>query len=160
MYSECEDEVPQDILEEANVVSLNLLPLKSREKYEKEYKYEYRIALVCRKKAASKKNDFAEHVLKIGACWMETREIRKICEEVGLFYFCKKCANLKHSTLWCKYSMLRSTLQIKDNIDIKCPKLVAFLKRKSAGYKAKKANTFSRGDINKFIAEASDETYI
>lgn len=134
MYSECEDEVPQDILEEANVVSLNLLPLKSREKYEKEY--------------------------QLFKCWMETRQIRKICEEVVLFYFSKKCADLKPSTLWSKYSMLRSTLQIKDNIDIKFPKLVAFLKRKSAGYKAKKANTFSREDINKFIAEAPDETYL
>ncbi|KAJ8911599.1 hypothetical protein NQ315_003981 [Exocentrus adspersus] len=121
MYSECEDEVPQDYLEEANVVSLNLLPLKSREKYEKEY--------------------------QLFKCWMETRQIRKICEEVP-------------STLWSKYSMLRSTLQSKDNIDIKFLKLVAFLKRKSAGYKAKKANTFSRGDINKFIAEAPDETYL
>ena len=50
MYSECEDEVPQDILEKANVVSLNLLPLKSREKYEKEY--------------------------QLFTCWMETRQIR------------------------------------------------------------------------------------
>lgn len=134
MNFESEDEIPQDILEEANTVSLNLLPTKSREKYEKEYQVFKR--------------------------WMESRQIRKISEEVVLVYFSKNCANFKPPTLWSKYSMLRSTLQIKDNVDIKYPKLVAFLKRNSAGYHAKKANTFSREDVNKFIAEAPDETYL
>lgn len=57
--------------------------------------------------------------------------------------------------------MLKSTLQAKDNIDIDnfC-KLKNFLKRKSTGYQPRTSMIFSRENINKFITEAPDETYL
>ena len=37
--SSSKDDLPQDLAEEARIVILNLLPEKSRERYEKEYKF-------------------------------------------------------------------------------------------------------------------------
>ncbi|XP_050516507.1 uncharacterized protein LOC126891373 [Diabrotica virgifera virgifera] len=56
--------------------------------------------------------------------------------------------------------MLRTMLQIKENVDIKYPKVIAFLKRQNQGYKANKAKTFSREEVNKFLLDAPDDNYL
>ena len=129
-----EDDVPQVILEKAGIVSLNLLPVKSRERYEKEY--------------------------TIFQNWMSTNRVRKITEESVLVYFSDRAKALKPSSIWSKYSMLRSCINVKENIDIKYPKVIAFLKRQSSGYKPKKSLTFDREEINRFLGEAPDEHYL
>lgn len=45
-------------------------------------------------------------------------------------------------------------------MDIKYPKLIAFLKRQNQGYKPNKAKTFSREEVNKFLLEAPDNNYL
>ncbi|KAJ8974417.1 hypothetical protein NQ317_015472 [Molorchus minor] len=59
------------------------------------------------------------------------------------------------------YSMLRSTLNINHDISIQnYAKLRALLKRKSQGFRPKKATTFTPENINKFLTDASDEKYL
>jgi hypothetical protein len=63
----------------------------------------------------------------------------------------------KSSTSWSRYSMLKASLVVNNNVDIsKYCKLVAFLKRQSVGYKAKKSKIFSREQIFKFLSTAHD----
>lgn len=126
---------PPDIVEAAKNVSLNLLPEKSKTKYENEY------------------------ILFIN--WCQSQKIKKYSENVLLTYFGQKAQTLKSSTLWSKYSMLRQTLKIKNDIDIShYAKLIAFLKKKSVGYKAKKSLTLSKDHIENFIRNAPDDEYL
>lgn len=129
-----ENVIPDDIQEDAKLLNMSLLPDKSRFRYEKEY----------------------DIILN----WMRERKVKKISEEVILAYFLKLSKTFQPPTLWSKYSMLRSTILIKEDIDIKYPKLIAFLKKLGAGHKAKKAIVFSREEINKFIVEAPDDQYL
>ena len=134
MDSEDDDNIPQNILETARLVSLNLLPSKSRERYEKEY--------------------------EVFKQWLKENHVKRITEDAVLVYFSKKAETLKASTLWSKYSMLRSCVNIKENVDIKFPKVIAFLKRQASGFRSKKACTFTREDVNKFISQATDQYYL
>jgi hypothetical protein len=57
--------------------------------------------------------------------------------------------------------MLRSTLNLKNNIDIrKYPKVCSFLKRASDGYKPKKSKTLTPQQIQEFLTTAPDEKYL
>ena len=76
-------------------------------------------------------------------------------------YFGGLAKRYKSSSLWTQYLMLKSTLNINNNVDIsKYSKLWAFLKRKSEGYIPKKAKTFTPEEINKFIKESTDGIYL
>lgn len=68
---------------------------------------------------------------------------------------------MKSSTLWTHYSILKSTLNIKHQIDLpKYSKLKSLLKRKSEGYKGKKSKVFSPDELKTFINEAPDIKYL
>lgn len=125
---------PPEILEVAQTATLQLLPKKSRDKYEKEY--------------------------EIFKTWCRQKKVKQVSENVLLAYFSGHAKNMKSSSLWSKYSMLKSTLAIKENVDIKYPKLIAFLKRQAVGYRPKKSATFTRENINVFLLEAPDETFL
>lgn len=125
---------PPDLLDDVTAATLNLLPKKSKDKYLKEYSI------------------FKE--------WCSEKKVGKPTENVMLAYFFEKAKKYKSSSLWSKYSMLKTTLMVHDNADIKFPKLIAFLKRESTNYKAKKSETFSREDMNKFLLEAPDDMYL
>uniref|UniRef100_V5GSG8 Tyr recombinase domain-containing protein n=1 Tax=Anoplophora glabripennis TaxID=217634 RepID=V5GSG8_ANOGL len=57
--------------------------------------------------------------------------------------------------------MIKSTIFIEENVDIsKYPKLRAFLKRKNDGYTPKKSNVFTREQVNDFLVQAPDNTYL
>ncbi|KAJ8917585.1 hypothetical protein NQ315_000068 [Exocentrus adspersus] len=56
--------------------------------------------------------------------------------------------------------MLRTCINIKQNTDIKYPKLIAFLKKQASGYKPKKSLTFEREEVDKFLAVAPNEVYL
>ena len=72
---------------------------------------------------------------------------------LGVFFAASK-------RIWSKYSMLRSVLNVRENIDIKFPKLEAFLKRQSTGYVSKKSLTLERDEISRFLVEAPDRDYL
>lgn len=121
---------PPEIRETANLASTNLLPDKSKLRYIKSYD--------------AFKN------------WCQKKQIKSMpSENVMLAYFSELAKNKKPSTLWATYSMLRTTLNINDNIDIsKFSKLIAFIKKQNVGYKPKKSLVFGKNDIDKFLAEA------
>lgn len=126
---------PPDIQNTAKIVSLNLLPEKSRKLYVSAYE------------------SFMQ--------WRISKKAQSFSESVLLVYFTELSGKYKPSTLWTNYSMLRSTISLNHGIDIeKYNKLKSLLKRKSEGFQPKKANTFSPEDIKKFIAKASDDKYL
>ena len=69
-----------------------LVPALSKEKYEKTY----------------------EKFKK----WCSEKKVKTINESKLIAYFDDEFANYKASTTWSAYSMLKSTLSVKDNIDI------------------------------------------
>ncbi|KAJ8914670.1 hypothetical protein NQ315_017367 [Exocentrus adspersus] len=78
-----------------------------------------------------------------------------------LCFFAEKSKTLSSSTLWAHYSMLKTMLNVKRNIDVsKFYKLSAFLKRKSEGYKPKKAKVLTLDQIDKFLLEAPDKDFL
>lgn len=93
--------------------------------------------------------------------WKADKKAESFSENVLMAYFGDLKKKFKSSTLWTQYSMLRTTLNVHNNIDISgYSKLKAFLKRQSDGYRPKKPKMFTANDINKFIEEAPNETYL
>lgn len=126
---------PPDLVERANEATADLLPNKSKKIYE-----------VCYKR-------FTE--------WCETKSVGNITENVVLAYLKEKSEILKPSTLWSEYSMLKATLLINNNVEIRnFQKLIPFLKKKSVGYRPKKSKVFSREQLDKFLVEAPDSKYL
>lgn len=126
---------PEEIFAAAQAVTENLFPTKSRHLYDKAYK-------------------------KFMA-WRLEHQTSSFSENVLLAYFQSLIGKFKPSSLWVEYSKLKSTLNIYNQTDIsKYPKLLAFLKRKCEGFKAKKSHTFSPDDLKKFIDEAPDQVYL
>lgn len=136
VISESESEiVPNEISEAAKTATNELLPLKSRDRYELVY-------------------DLFQK-------WRNDKNVHTINEEVILAYLMEKSKILRPSSLWSNYSMLKSTISIKNNIDIsRYPKVIAFLKRKSVGYKPKKSRVLNKDQIDKFLSEAEDNIYL
>jgi hypothetical protein len=57
--------------------------------------------------------------------------------------------------------MLRTMISINKNLDLsKYTNLIAFFKRQSEGYCAKKSKSFSKKNIEKFLTTANDEDYL
>lgn len=87
-----------------------------------------------------------EATYKVFKDWCVAKETNAVDENVLLAFFYERSQKLKSpSSMWSEYSMLKTSFIINDNQDIsKCPKLIAFLKRKSDGYKPKKSEVFTR----------------
>lgn len=132
-YDTSDSDIPPEVLETANVAISNLLPAKSKGQYEKTY------------------TQFRE--------WCVKKNVVKVSESVLLAYLEEKSTKMKPPTLWSIFSMLKATLSIKENIDVrKFSKVVPYLKNKAVGYRGKKSRVLTREDITKFIKEADDET--
>lgn len=126
---------PPEITNAAKEVSINLLPEKSRKNYEIVY------------------NKFNE--------WRLKNKTSSFSEDTVLVYFKEISAKFKSSTLWTHYSMLKSTLKLKHNVNIEpYGRVRALLKRKAEGYRAKKSEVFTGEQINIFIKEAPDVKYL
>ncbi|EFA12503.1 hypothetical protein TcasGA2_TC004165 [Tribolium castaneum] len=126
---------PPDIRNIATSAIENLLPQKSRHKYECVY----------------------ERFLK----WRAEKNTTFFSENIILSYFVMLAEKYSSSSLWSYYSMLKSTLVIRHDIHIEnYKKLQAFLKRKSKTYKPKKSKTLSSENIKEFIEKAPDEKYL
>lgn len=84
--------------------------------------------------------------------WCVEKKVKNINEKVLLVYFEWKSTTMKSSTLWTHYSMLRTMLSVQKNMDIsKYLNLIAFLKRKSEGYTAKKSKVFTKEISKSFL---------
>jgi hypothetical protein len=129
------DCTPPELREAAENASISLLPEKSKEIYLKAYQ------------------DFKD--------WCFTKGTVKVSENVLLVYFQEHSQNKKASSLWAKFSMLKSTLALKENIDVsKYFKVIAFLKRQNTSYTPKKSAVFSKKEITIFLKEAPDEMFL
>ncbi|KAK4881350.1 hypothetical protein RN001_004669 [Aquatica leii] len=126
---------PPDVKELANKALDNLMPTKSRAKYQKEY--------------------------KSFTTWCDQNNVNSITENVVLAYF-QNMTHLKKSlTMWSNYSMLKTCLNINKNIDIsKFLKVTVFLKRISKNYVPKKSKVLEFKHIEKFFVEANDDCYL
>ncbi|XP_043479876.1 uncharacterized protein LOC122509710 [Leptopilina heterotoma] len=125
---------PPEIRKEAEEMSSDLLPKKSKNTYEDAYK------------------KFVQ--------WKESNNAitSENCLKV---YFKDLIKNYKPSTIWSIYSKLKSTIQINKKISIHNYKeLSALLSQNSRGYKSKKAKVFSTAEINLFLETAPDEMYL
>ena len=68
---------------------------------------------------------------------------------------------VKPSTLWSKYSMIKAVLSVKENIEInKFSRVIAFLKRNSVGYEPTKSKVLTRQEIDTFLTNADDMKYL
>ncbi|XP_049823229.1 uncharacterized protein LOC109606560 [Aethina tumida] len=102
-----------------------------------------------------------EAVYKNFVAWQATQKTKSFSENVLLVYFNEQAKKYKSSTLWAFYSMLKSTLNIYHNVHIEnYTKLLTFLKCKSVGHCPKKAKIFTPDEVNKFIKEAPDDSFL
>ena len=68
-----------------------------------------------------------------------------------LVYFADLAKTMKSSTLWSQYSMVKTSSNIKNGIDIETfSKLRAFLKKQAEGYKSKKSRVLTNDQIEDF----------
>lgn len=93
--------------------------------------------------------------------WREEKKANSFSENVMLAYFSELSAKLKPSTLWSRFSMIKSMLKIRNNVDIsEYPKLNAFLKRQSDGFTSKKSKILTSNEVERFLNEAPDDRYL
>lgn len=94
--------------------------------------------------------------------WCELRSCHAITEAAMLKYFLERSEVLKSSSsLWSEYSMLKTTIYINNHADIsKFPRLKAFLINKNKGHRPKRSKWFTRAEIDRFLDEAPDNTYL
>ncbi|XP_022913648.2 uncharacterized protein [Onthophagus taurus] len=118
-----------------NISQIESLPVKSQNLYEKRY--------------------------KLFMTWCASNKETHYSENVMLRYFMYLAKNCKPTTLWAVYSMLKSTLLIKNKIDIRLyTRVTAFLKQQNVGYKSKQSKVFTPQEILKFLREAPNERYL
>ncbi|KAI4469789.1 hypothetical protein MML48_1g03331 [Holotrichia oblita] len=102
-----------------------------------------------------KSKNFYIKVYNIFKDWCKLKKVKQVSENVLLVYFQEQAENRKASSLWAKFSMLKQTLRLKQNIDIsKYYKVIALLKRKNDSYMPKKDAVFEEHHIRQFIADA------
>ncbi|XP_011859053.1 PREDICTED: uncharacterized protein LOC105556569, partial [Vollenhovia emeryi] len=133
--TDSESLTPAEVVETAKTAIENLLPEKSKEKYTTAY------------------NKFMD--------WRTKNKVKSFSENTLLTYFTEMSHNHKPTTLWANYSMLKTTLSINNDINIhNYKKLTAFLKRKSQGFQSKKSQVLTPEQIQIFLNEAPDDTYL
>ena len=129
-------EILNDEIEEAwEIGRASLVPEKSKYRYEKAY------------------NLFRK--------WLEEKN-STVSEKTMVAYFVVRSEKLKSpASLWSEYSMLKTMINLKEGINIAdFVTLVSFLKKKNIGHVAKKSKVFSREEMNRFLIEAPDETFL
>lgn len=124
------------VVETNELTTMNQLPEKSRQKYQMAY------------------NTFMD--------WCSNKNIKSLSENVLVDYFQELSQKYKPLSLWTLYSMLRSTLNMYQNVSLKnYSKLREFLKSYSADNPSKHpSKTFTAEQINRFLTEAPDEKYL
>ncbi|KAK4879238.1 hypothetical protein RN001_007384 [Aquatica leii] len=125
---------PPELKKLAESINSELLPQKSKARYEVQY--------------------------SIFKKWREEKQAKVSSENVLLAYFTELVDKNKKS-LWCIYSMLKSCIILYENIDIsKYAKLISYLKRKTANHIPKKSKVLEEHDVATFIEQAPDEEFL
>lgn len=128
-------EESRDFDAESQMITNNLLPEKSCARYNLAYE------------------DFIK--------WRVNNKTKSLDESVFLVYFDELSKKYKPSTLWSIWSMLRSTMMLRQNVNINdYAKLKSFLKNKTKGYKPKKAAVLTMPQIRQFINNSDDHIYL
>lgn len=116
MASSSFSNLPETLLKKAANVTNNLLPDLSRVRYETEYK------------------KFCDWCKKEGI-----NDVQNVSDDILLVYMSEMSINAKPSTLWSRYSMIKSSLKVKQNVDVsKFFKTIAFLKKQSDDFNIKR----------------------
>lgn len=93
--------------------------------------------------------------------WILQNNAQTLSENVITAYLKELSKELKPSTLWTTYSMLKTMLKLRNNIDISTyTRCMSFLKFQSSGYKCKKSLTLTSEQIKRFLLEAPDQEYL
>ncbi|KAK5649303.1 hypothetical protein RI129_000332 [Pyrocoelia pectoralis] len=95
--------------------------------------------------------------------WCNEKNVNIYSENILLRYFhqMQKDKKWKSSTMWSRYSMIKSELIIKRGINIsQYLKLRCFLKKANEGYSAKKSRIFTKEQFEGFLMDAPDEVYL
>ncbi|KAJ3639156.1 hypothetical protein Zmor_004027 [Zophobas morio] len=123
---------PPELRAAASAAAQNLLPIKSKGRYECTYQ------------------KFLD--------WCHKNKVAKCSENVLLAYF-KEIVHKR--SLWSVYSMLKSCIILKQNIDIsKFSKLILYIKRQTQQHQPKKSAVLEDAHIAKCIAKAPDSTFL
>lgn len=126
---------PVEITEMAKATVQDMLPQKSKQQYEAAY------------------NKFIQ--------WRAKKKSKSMSENTLLAYFAELSKLQKPSTLWATYSMLKTTIYIKNNIKIQdYVSLITFLKNQSKGFQPKKSNVLTPEQIKTFLDTAPDDKYL
>ncbi|XP_066256692.1 protein tramtrack, alpha isoform-like isoform X3 [Euwallacea similis] len=136
---ELPDGLPKEELdpeEEGEDISAKIIPLKSSNTYNRIYE-------------------------KFKA-WRTSRQFNDYSENTLMAYFQDlKSFNIKSSTLWMQYSILKRVLSINHGVDVGSYNRVRqLLKKWNQGYEPKKCPVFTREQFFTFLTEAPDEKYL
>lgn len=146
---EKENDISEDILARAKKATEDLLPTKSRAIYDKEYKIFVNWKLRNAVTVVTFRNWYVIVLLMISM-----HEFVNIVSPL-------QSEKYNSSSLWTKYSILKSTLIINNNIDIsRYNRLASFLKKRSRGYIPKKSKVLTGDQVLTFIKDAPNETYL
>jgi integrase len=129
--------IPSSLKRKAEEISEDLLPNKSKVRY----------------------NDVYEKFL----AWLREENVmpRDVSDDILLVYLSNLSKTNKSSTLWSKYSMIKSCLKLKQDIDASnFPKSIAFLKRQSVGYQPKKSSVLTANEVSEFMTKAPDNEWL
>ena len=100
------------------------------------------------------------HINVLTLEWCKEKAVQIYSEDVLMVYFTKLVKKVKLSSLCSQYSMLRSTLEIENGVNIsKYSKLRTFLKRQNEGYTPKKAPVFTKEQVDRFLYRAPDNCF-
>ncbi|KAJ8918170.1 hypothetical protein NQ315_014036 [Exocentrus adspersus] len=84
-----------------------------------------------------------------------------VTEDVLLAYMNQLWARFSPNSLWTKWSMLKSCLEIKESVQIRrFQKVIAFLKRKNKRYIPRKAKVLSKEQVERFRLDAPDDLWL
>jgi hypothetical protein len=93
--------------------------------------------------------------------WCTEQQITNYTEPVFLAYFLNIAQRGLIASLWPKFSMLKSTLYVKKNIDIgKFNKLIMYIKRQTEGHVPKKSKVLEKEQVQKFILDAPNNLFL
>lgn len=93
--------------------------------------------------------------------WRTKNLIQSIDEGCMVAYFSHEMADIKPSTKWSHFSMLKATISMKLGVNIGgFTKLTSALKQESDGYLPKKSKIFTKEQIFRFLKEADDDYFL
>lgn len=93
--------------------------------------------------------------------WRTAHKLTSVSQSMMIEYFEEISEKYKPSSLWSIYSMLKTIIYLKEDIDIgRYRDLLSLLKKKSEGFKSEKSSILTPQHIDKFLTEAPDDIYL